>query len=117
MSRAGGSYSTGGDRLAKFAAQGRLKEFFSNELLDRTANPIRFRTPQGSLAYGYEATILADLCDAILAARRDGKLQHQHAAMIATVAGIASQMDMVTSYAATPPASPPSAVSMHPQQP
>lgn len=75
----GGSYSTGGDRLAKFAAQGRLKEFVSNELLDRTANPIRFRTPQGSLAYGYEATILADLCDAILAARRDGKLQKQQA--------------------------------------
>jgi hypothetical protein len=58
----GGSYSTGGDRLAKFATQGRLSAFVSNELIERTANPIRFRAP-GGLAYGYEATILADLCE------------------------------------------------------
>ncbi|MFC1455710.1 P63C domain-containing protein [Microvirga arabica] len=75
----GGSYSMGGDRLAKFTSQGRLKSFVSNELVERTANPIKFRTPRGSLAYGYEATILADLCDAILAARREGVLQKQQA--------------------------------------
>ncbi len=73
----GGSYSRGGDRLAKFAAQGRLKDFVSNELLDRTADPIRFRTTRNTLAYGYEATILHDLCEAILAARLDGRLQKQ----------------------------------------
>jgi hypothetical protein len=73
----GGSYSVGGDRLAKFASQGRLKPFVSNDLIERTANPIRFRTPKGSLAYGYEATVLADLCDAMLAARAAGVLQKQ----------------------------------------
>jgi len=73
----GGSYSTGGDRLAKFAAQGRLSSYVSNELVERTANPIRFKTTKGSLAYGYEATILADLCEAILRARSDGVLQKQ----------------------------------------
>ncbi len=73
----GGSYSRGGDRLAKFAAQGRLKTFVSNDLTERTENPIRFRTPQGGMAYGYEATVLADLCEAILAARKEGKLQPQ----------------------------------------
>jgi P63C domain len=73
----GGSYSTGGDRLAKFAAQGRLSSFVYKDLTDRTANPIRFKTPTGSLAYGYEATILADLCDAILSARSAGVLQKQ----------------------------------------
>jgi P63C domain len=75
----GGSYSVGGDRLAKFAAQGRLKPFVSNDLIERTANPIRFRIPKGSAAYGYEATVLADLCDAILAARAAGILQKQQA--------------------------------------
>ena len=39
----GGSYSKGGDRLAKFATQGRLKPFASNELIERTAEPIRLR--------------------------------------------------------------------------
>jgi P63C domain len=73
----GGSYSVGGDRLAKFAAQGRLKAFVSNSLIERTANPIRFRTPKGNAAYGYEATVLADLCDAVLAARAVGILQKQ----------------------------------------
>jgi hypothetical protein len=75
----GGSYSVGGDRLAKFAAQGRLKPYVSNELIERTANPIRFRTPRGSMAYGYEATVLADLCDAVLEARAAGVLQKQQA--------------------------------------
>ena len=63
--------------MAKFATQGRLSGFASNELIERTANPIRFRTPTGGLAYGYEATILADLCDAILSARAAGVLQKQ----------------------------------------
>lgn len=75
----GGSYSVGGDRLAKFAAQGRLKPFVSDELIARTADPIRFKIPRGSAAYGYEATILADLCDAVLAARAAGVLQKQQA--------------------------------------
>jgi len=52
----GGSYSKGGDRLAKFTAQGRLKPFVSKELIERTAEPIRFRTTSGGLAYGYEDT-------------------------------------------------------------
>jgi hypothetical protein len=73
----GGSYSTGGDRLAKFAAQGRLKSFVSNELITRTAEPVRFRTTRGGSAYGYEATVLADLCEAVLAARDAGILQKQ----------------------------------------
>jgi hypothetical protein len=39
----GGSYSTGGDRLAKLAAKGRLTAFVSNELGSRTVEPIKFR--------------------------------------------------------------------------
>lgn len=103
----GGSYSKGGDRLAKFATQERLKPFVSNELVDRTENPIRFRTTKGSLAYGYEATVLADLCEAILAARSAGVLQKQqdHIARQAEILvrgfariGIIALVDEATGY-------------------
>jgi hypothetical protein len=103
----GGSYSVGGDRLAKFATQGRLKPYVSSELIERTANPIRFRTPSGSLAYGYEATVLADLCEAVLAARSAGVLQKQqdHIARQAEILvrgfariGIIALVDEATGY-------------------
>jgi len=66
-----------GDRLAKFVRSKALESFVSEELSQVINNPIKLRTPSGSIAYGYEATILADLCDAVLAARRAGKLHHQ----------------------------------------
>lgn len=103
----GGSYSVGGDRLAKFAMQGRLKPYVSSELLARTVRPIRFKTPRGSAAYGYEATVLADLCDAILSARADGVLQKQqtHIAAQAEIlvrgfarVGIIALVDEATGY-------------------
>jgi hypothetical protein len=105
----GGSYSRGGDRLAKFTSQGRLKSFVSRELTDRTAEPIRFRTPGGNEAYGYEATVLADICDAILEARKAGILQKQqvHIAAQAEVlvrgfarVGIIALVDEATGYQA-----------------
>ena len=46
-----------------------------NDLMARVKSPIRFRPEHGGrTAYGYEATILADLCDVILAARKTGKI-------------------------------------------
>src|SRR5262249_53245705 len=47
------------------------------ELADMMNNPIRFQVPTGGIAYGYEATVLADLCDAVLAARKAGALHYQ----------------------------------------
>lgn len=103
----GGSYSKGGDRLAKFTTQGRLKSYVSKELIERTERPIRFRTPSGSLAYGYEATVLADLCEAVLAARSAKVLQKQqeHIAMQAEMLvrgfariGIIALVDEATGY-------------------
>ena len=76
MSR-GSSGGTGGDRLAKFIAGKRISKFVPDELRGVTISPIRFITPHGSLAYGYEATVLADICEAVLAARNAGELQHQ----------------------------------------
>jgi len=76
MSR-GSSGGTGGDRLAKFVAGDRLKPFLKQYLITVTQSPIKFRTPSGSLAYGYEATVLADICEAVLAAREAVVLQAQ----------------------------------------
>lgn len=73
----GGSSEGGGDRLAKFTAQSRLSQFVTEHLLQVTKDPIKFRAPNSKIAYGYEATILADICDAVLAARKQGYLQRQ----------------------------------------
>lgn len=66
----------GGDRLAKFAATKGVAPFVEDELRDKLISPIKFRA-QGSTAYGYEATILADLCDAVLQAREKDLLHYQ----------------------------------------
>ena len=103
----GSSGGTGGDRLAKFVAGDRLKTFVSNELRAVTDNPIKFKTPTGSLAYGYEATVLADICEAVLAARKAHLLQKQqlHIAVQCEIlvrgfarVGIVALVDEVTGY-------------------
>lgn len=65
-----------GDRLVQFAEGLRLKPFFSNDLLTRMKTPIRFQAPTGgTVATGYEATILPDICDAVLSAREASSLR------------------------------------------
>lgn len=76
MSR-GGSSKGGGDRLLHFVSGNAIKPFISDELQGVTTIPIRFKTPNGQIAYGYEAQILADICDAVLEARGSGNLQKQ----------------------------------------
>ncbi len=67
----------GGDRIAKFVGTKALTPFVSNELADVIKNPIIFQTTGGSRAYGYEATVLADICDAVLEARKQKTLNYQ----------------------------------------
>ncbi len=76
MSRGGSSHG-GGDRLAHFVNQKTLNPFISNELRMVTINPIKFRPPMSSIAYGYPATLLVDLCNVVLEARDKGHLQTQ----------------------------------------
>jgi hypothetical protein len=74
----GGAGGRQGDRLYQFATGKNILPFASKDLISRIENPIRFRAPTGgSVATGYEAEILADICDAVLAARRAGELQKQ----------------------------------------
>lgn len=66
------------DRLAAFLGGKGLSTFVSEELTARIGSPIKFHPPRGgTLAYGYPATILADICDAVLRARAAGALQSQ----------------------------------------
>jgi hypothetical protein len=60
-----------GAELPRFATQIWIKPHISKELELALKSPILFRIPS-ALAYGYPATILADICDAILKARDEG---------------------------------------------
>ncbi len=77
----GGSMVRGMNRFELFANRERIKPYISNELQERIRSPISFITPTGSRANGYEAEILVELCEAVLAARADGVLQKQQLAI------------------------------------
>lgn len=107
LGMARGSSSVGGDRLANFVQGERIKHYISNEITDVTVSPIKFRAPNGSIAYGYDAEVLHGICLGILAARREQKLQKQqeHIArrcelLIAawSLAGVISAVDEATGY-------------------
>ncbi len=65
-----------GDRLNKFLSTKSIKPFADKYLHEMIIKPIKFRISAG-IAHGYEATILADICDAVLEARKEGKLNYQ----------------------------------------
>ncbi len=66
----------GGDRLTNFTSTKGINPFVSDALREMITNPIAFRA-QGQPAYGYESTILPELCDAVLAAREKEALHYQ----------------------------------------
>jgi hypothetical protein len=72
MQGALGLGQTHGTLLRTFLAQESLKPFINAKLAMDITNPLRFVRPGrgGKLAVCYEATILADICDAILEARK-----------------------------------------------
>lgn len=75
--KSGGS-ATGADRLTVFAGSKGVSSFISKDLAATINSPIRFVFPGGGTpALGYPATVLADICDAVLAARQAGKLHYQ----------------------------------------
>jgi hypothetical protein len=83
-----------------------IKPFISNELLEKS-RPIKFRTPQGTLASGYCAEILPEICEVFLKARDGNALQKQqaHIAVRADIlvrglaaVGIIALVDEATGY-------------------
>lgn len=103
-----GTRKDGADRLTSFAAGKGISPFVNSDLLALLQNPIKFvHGGGGGIAYGYPATLLADLCDVVLAARKAGALQKQqeHIAHQAEVlvrgfarVGIIALVDEATGY-------------------
>jgi general stress protein YciG len=76
MSR--GSTRGGGDQMTAFSEQNYIKPFINNDLSAAIKRPIKFKAPHGGVAvFGYPATVLADICEAVLAARKAGKLSER----------------------------------------
>lgn len=73
----GGSEVPGLNRFELFVSRDRLSPYVSEELREQVSNPIVFLTPGGTKAYGYDAQVLVELCEAVLAAREAKKLQPQ----------------------------------------
>jgi hypothetical protein len=71
MSVSGGA--AGAQRLAQFIEALAERGVNCSDLAARLRNPVLFRSKiAGSIAYGYEATMLPDFCDAVLGARNKG---------------------------------------------
>lgn len=97
----------GGDRITNFVSTKSIKPFASNGLLEMIKEPIKFRAPAG-MAYGYDATILPELCEAVLKARNSDKglnYQQQHIAQQAEMllmafakVGIIALVDEATGF-------------------
>lgn len=66
----------GGAPLPLFLAPGQLKPFITNELLDGPLKPIDY-LDGNTMVRGYEANVLAAVCNIWLKAREAGKLQSQ----------------------------------------
>lgn len=73
-----GTGAGGGDRLTGFLEGKAISPYVNNDLAALIKNPIKFTSSMGGgVAFGYPATILADICDAVLNARANGALQKQ----------------------------------------
>ena len=74
-------FSRRGSRLTVFVNSQTMDEYLGRELREKIQNPFVFQppgaaaaSPVSARANGYDAAILIDICNAILAARADGKL-------------------------------------------
>lgn len=74
-------FSRRGSRLKVFVNSKTMDEYIGRDLREKIENPLIFQlpgaaaaSPVSAVANGYDATILIDICNAILAARAAGKL-------------------------------------------
>ena len=78
LARRGLVPTPGGAQMPRFAASKAINPFISTDLMVGLTNPVLFRPPTGGMpAYGYPATILADICNAVLKAREAKSLDRQ----------------------------------------
>ena len=75
-------FSRRGSRLKVFAESQTMADYIGRDLSEKIENPLSFQTSEAAaessvarMAYGYDAAVLLELCRAIIAASRDGKLK------------------------------------------
>lgn len=61
-----------GSEIPDFFTQKWIKPYINNDLTLVVKSPISFRLPNGPMAHGYPATILSDICTAIIKANSAG---------------------------------------------
>ncbi len=97
----------GMNRLELFVSRKSVNPYIPNDLAERFANPIPFTMPDGVRAHGFDAILLADLCEAVLKAREAGALQKQQLGIAAKCeilvrgfarVGIVALVDEATGY-------------------
>lgn len=106
-SRGGGTVSKdGAHNLPRFLSTNDVLPFVSNELMARINKPIEYQPSHGGrTAFGYEATLLPEICEVILDADKAGALKNKDYAMVADVlirsfarVGIIALVDEATGY-------------------
>lgn len=70
----GGAKKAGSRKIDEFINNSAIKPFIVNDLDTRASDVIKIKTTSGAIADAYEATILVDICDAVIQARKAGKL-------------------------------------------
>lgn len=111
IQKALGYYGTAGNWLPNFVNTKQIKPFISSGLLEALSNRVQFkRSGSGgsvSTTYGYDVTILIDICDAIIEAKNSGELSDSykvyadHAEIIIRAVakvGIIALVDEATGY-------------------
>jgi len=96
-----------GAELPRFATQKWLLPHLSNDLQMALRNPILFSAPGAPRGLGYPATILPEICDAVLAARAAGDTTERQEGIVARAeqlirafarVGIVALVDEATGY-------------------
>lgn len=84
IGRAIGLSSTGGAKLPRFLASKTISQYVAPELGKKLSNPLRFQwespgpeQPPG-IIYGYDVSLLIDICQIIIRAKSDGNLEKRH---------------------------------------
>ncbi len=72
INRPRGGQKSIGDEMPPFVSQNWIKPFISKQLALAMKSPILFSIPNGPKAYGYPATCLVDICNAIIEADKNG---------------------------------------------
>lgn len=98
----------GGARLPSFLDAKSVKDFIPNDLMVALISPIQYRPKSGGgVAFGYEATLLPKICEAILDARKASKLRTKQLPMADTAemlirgfarVGVIALVDEATGY-------------------